>query len=79
MMPHLDCCDCVGKLHDKINKLTEALEYYANPKSWEYTDCGGQFTWNSTIKNDVSLNPEVDEGGGTDYAGKRAREALGVK
>jgi hypothetical protein len=61
-----------------IKALEEALGYYADSKNWEYTDCGGQFDWYATIKNDVWRNPKIDEGGGIDYAGKRAREALGL-
>ncbi len=63
-------------MRSRLARYAEALRYYADHENWEYTDCGGQFNWNSTIKNDVELNPEIGEGGGTDYAGKRAREAL---
>ena len=61
---------------EKLKLTIEALKFYADPNSWDYTDSGMQFSWNSTIKNDVYLNPEVDDGGGTDYAGKRAKETL---
>lgn len=61
---------------EKLEIAIKSLEYYADRTNWEYTDCGGQFSWNTQIKDDIYLSPEVDEGGGTDYAGKHAIEAL---
>lgn len=62
--------------HNKLAIATEALEFYASPENWEWTDDCGQFSWAATIKGDIWKNPTVDEGGGTDYAGRHAREAL---
>lgn len=68
----------INELIAENNRLREALEFYANQENWEYTGSGGQFDWYTTIKNDVYMNADVDEGGGIDYAGKRARKALGL-
>lgn len=60
----------------RCEKFKKALEFYANKDNWEYTDCGGQFSWYCTLEKDMWTNPDIGEGGGNDYAGKTAREAL---
>ena len=65
-----------NKAEDRVKELEKALEFYADKENWEYTpyDHDGQFRNYCTIVNDLSL--ECGEGGGIDYAGKRARETL---
>lgn len=60
----------------KLKVAVETLKFYGAESSWEYTDCGGQYSHNSTIKNDITHNPAIGESGGVEYAGDRARKAL---
>jgi hypothetical protein len=41
----------IWRLQDKIDIATTALYFYADPKNWEYTESGGQFSEYRTIKN----------------------------
>lgn len=62
----------------QLDEAHAALRFYADKKNWNYTDCCGQFDWYSTVsEDDIEYNEAVTEGGGTDYAGKHARKALG--
>lgn len=36
---------CLNIVLERERVLREALKFYANKDNWEYTDCGGQFSW----------------------------------